>query len=87
MADKIGRKTVRCENLGRDRYKRVLGRCWLGETDLNAWMVSEGWAVAYRKYIKQYVPQEDQAKAAKRGIWNSRFEMPWDWRRAQRSGR
>jgi len=24
-----------------------------------------------------YVPQEDQARAAKCGIWNSRFEMPW----------
>lgn len=87
LSDKIGRKTVRCENLGRDRYKRVLGRCWLGDTDLNGWMVSQGWAVAYRRYSTQYVPEEDQANAARRGIWNSDFQKPWDWRRAQRSKR
>jgi endonuclease YncB( thermonuclease family) len=49
LVDKIGRRTVRCECLGRDRYKRVLGGCWLGDADLNAWMVSEGWAVAWRR--------------------------------------
>ncbi len=87
LADMIGRKTVRCENLGRDRYKRVLGRCWLGDTDLNGWMVSQGWAVAYRYYSKEYIPQENQAKAARRGIWNSDFSMPWDFRREQRSNR
>lgn len=87
LADLIGRKTVRCEILDIDYYKRPVGRCFLGSTDLNAWMVSNGWAVAYRKYGKDYVSQEDQAKVTRRGIWNSRFDMPWDWRRAQRKSR
>lgn len=85
LADKIGRKTVRCEILDIDYFKRPVGRCFLGSTDLNAWLVSQGWAVAYRQYGKDYVPQEAQAKAALRGIWSSNFQMPWDWRRSQRS--
>ncbi len=27
LADKIARRPVTCENLGRDRYKRIIGRC------------------------------------------------------------
>jgi endonuclease YncB( thermonuclease family) len=58
--------------------------CFLGSEDLNAWLVRRGWAVAYRRYSKDYVPQEDRALRAKTGVWSGTFEMPWDWRRAQR---
>ncbi len=27
LADKIARRPVTCEDLGRDRYKRIIGRC------------------------------------------------------------
>lgn len=85
LADKIGRGTVRCEHLGTDRYKRVLGRCWSGPTDLNKWMVRNGWAVAYRRYSEAYVADEDAARESRVGIWAGTFEMPWDWRRADRA--
>ena len=45
-------------------------------------MVAEGLAVAYRQYSIDYVPQEGQAAASKRGIWKGEFIFPWDWRRA-----
>ncbi|WP_197716172.1 thermonuclease family protein [Cereibacter sphaeroides] len=52
--------------------------------NLDAWMVRSGWAVAYRRYGSAYVRDEDLARREKRGIWASRFEMPWDWRKGKR---
>jgi hypothetical protein len=43
-------------------------------------MVSQGMAVAYRQHSVNYVPQEEQAAASKRGIWKGDFIFPWDWR-------
>jgi len=42
LADGIGRRTVRCEPQGQDRYRRVIAICRLGEEDLNRWMVANG---------------------------------------------
>jgi endonuclease YncB( thermonuclease family) len=84
LADMIGRFTVSCLPKGRDRYKRVVAVCFKGETNLNAWMVAQGWAVAFRKYGIDYISQEDEARLARRGIWAGTFEMPWDWRARKR---
>lgn len=80
LADMIGRSMVSCVPKGRDRYKRVIAVCFKGDTNLNAWMITQGWAVAYRKYGIDYIPEEDEARLAQRGIWAGSFEMPWDWR-------
>jgi len=84
LADRIGRAPIACRRTDTDHYGRMIGICFRGGEDLNAWLISSGWAVAYRQYSREYVPLEDQAKAAKRHIWSSRFVMPWDWRRGQR---
>lgn len=68
LADMIGRSVVSCAPKGRDRYKRVIAVCYKGETNLNAWMVTHGWAVAYRKYGIDYIAQEEEARLARRGI-------------------
>lgn len=39
-------------------------------------MVEEGHALAYRQYSKDYVPQEEAARAAKSGIWSGSFTPP-----------
>ena len=84
LADKIGRTPVRCTPKGHDRYRRIIATCFLGETNLNGWMVEKGWAVAFRKYGIDYIPQEDLARLTRRGLWSGRFEMPWDWRARNR---
>lgn len=84
LADHIGAGTVSCEQRDRDRYGRIVAVCFSGGDDINAWMVMEGWAVAYRRYARDYAALEDEAKAAGKGIWASRFVMPWDWRRGDR---
>ena len=85
LRTRIGPDAVTCTIEGRDRYTRALGICYAADgTDLNGWLVSQGHALAYRKYSTKYVPQEDQAKAAQAGLWAGAFVPPWDWRRGAR---
>ena len=84
LQDQIGRSPVNCHGNGEDRYKRTIAVCFKGDENLNAWMVAQGWAVAYRQYSRDYVALEESASAAGVGIWSSRFVMPWDWRRGER---
>ena len=46
LADKIGRRPVTCEDLGRDRYKRMVAKCTVAGEDLEKWMVTNGLALA-----------------------------------------
>ena len=80
----IGRRQVACEERDRDRYGRIVAVCRVGRKDLNRWMVSQGWALAYRQYSRDYVDAERAAKAAKRGLWRGTFVPPWEWRRGKR---
>jgi endonuclease YncB( thermonuclease family) len=84
LADLIGRAAVTCEGEKRDRYGRVLATCTAAGVDLGGWLVEQGLAVSYRRYSKAYVPQEETARAEKRGLWAGAFVMPWDWRKGMR---
>ena len=85
LKEKIAGKPVRCEGDKRDRYGRLLATCFTSNgADLNAWMVEQGHALAYRRYSEQYVLQEEMAHEGKRGLWAGRFIEPWDWRRGER---
>src|SRR5262249_3107199 len=55
LADHIGQRTVACEPRDVDRD---------GAEHLNAWLVSQGWALAYRYYCTAYVGEEVAAHAA-----------------------
>jgi endonuclease YncB( thermonuclease family) len=85
LADRIGERTVRCQERDTDRYGRVVAVCYAGGEDLDRWMVEQGWAVAFRKYSLDYVDAENDARKARRGIWQGEFEMPWEWRAARRN--
>src|SRR5438874_5398102 len=50
LADQIGSKTVDCAPRDVDQYGRIVAVCSAGGEDLNAWMVRQGWALAYRHY-------------------------------------
>jgi endonuclease YncB( thermonuclease family) len=75
---------VTCEERDRDRYKRIVAVCHAGGHDLGAELVRHGHAVAYKRYSRQYLPQEREAKAAKRGIWSGTFTDPETWRAERR---
>ena len=68
-----------------DRYGRTVGRVYVGSLDVNAEMIRQGAAWAYRQYLKDQslLKLEADAKAAKRGLWGlpeAERCPPWDWR-------
>ena len=81
LQKKINNKVITCKILDIDRYKRLIGECYKRNLNLNSWLVSNGHAVAYRKYSKKYISNEINAKNEKKGLWQGKFEMPWDYRR------
>lgn len=85
LSDRIGRRGVSCVTRDIDRYGRTIAVCSQDGVDLNRWMVSEGWAVAYRQFSRDYVAVEAEARRAGRNIWSGSFVMPWDWRRGART--
>lgn len=80
LADHIGQQTVACEQQDVDRYGRIVAVCRVDGEDLSAWLVSQGWALAYVRYSRDYVDEENNARATKRGIWRGTFMPPWAWR-------
>jgi len=82
----IGGRPIICKGRQRDRYKRLIAVCFADRKDLNAEMVRQGWALAYRKYSTDYVVQENVAQSEKSGIWSGQFVSPWDWRQRTRAG-
>jgi len=81
LRDLIGSEPVSCKGENYDRYNRLIAVCYNGTVNLNAELVRLGWALAYRRYSKDYVSVENEAQDAKRGMWAGEFESPWKWRR------
>ncbi|TCL09301.1 endonuclease YncB(thermonuclease family) [Shimia isoporae] len=84
LSDKIGRRPVSCNLIDQDRYGRWIAICEQNGKTLNAWLVREGWAIAYTRFSDDYVREERAARRAKRGIWQGSFVAPEDWRRGTR---
>ena len=78
---KINGSEIKCISSSKDRYKRYVATCFKGKTNLNRWMVRNGLAIAYRKYSKKYVTDENFAKENKLGIWQGKFMNPEKWRK------
>ena len=83
LARKVSGREVVCAQRDRDRYGRVVAVCRRAGEDLNAWLVAEGWALAYRRHSRAYIGEEAAARAARRGIWRGEFVPPWEWRHKQ----
>ena len=83
LIDRVAGQRLSCRPESTDRYGRQIATCFLGRQNLNAWMVRQGWAIAYRRYSTEYVGAENRARRARRGIWSGSFEKPWRWRRKQ----
>ncbi len=81
LTQKIANQSVKCILLGKDRYQRYLGKCLKKNINLNKWMVRNGYAIAYRKYSKLYISDENFAKDKKLGLWIGTFVEPEKWRK------
>ena len=83
LIQKIDNQKVTCEIESKpDRYKRKLGECFVNKKSLSRILVKNGYAFDYPRYSKKkYAKDQDHAKANKLGLWNMKFEFPWDFRK------
>ncbi len=64
-----------------DFFGRYLGTCFKHKQNINAWLVRNGHALAFRKYSNKYVNDELQARKQNLGLWKGKFDKPWNWRK------
>lgn len=77
----LGNDAVHCRSRARDTFGRSIVTCTKTDgTDINAWLVREGWAIT-DSFAAPYAREESEAKTAKRGLWSGTFDNPADWRR------
>jgi len=81
LIKKIGDNNVECINEGKDQYKRTLAECFINDESLSSYLVRSGYAFAYRRYSKKFIPDEDYAKTNQIGMWSMEFDYPWDYRK------
>jgi endonuclease YncB( thermonuclease family) len=79
-------KAVDVEPVEQDRYDRLVARLWVGDVDVNAEMVTQGYAWVYRRYADEaaYCAYEKAARDLRRGLWSLPPEQraaPWEWRK------
>jgi endonuclease YncB( thermonuclease family) len=80
LAARIREQSVEWEVHAIDEYERRIASCSHAGEDLSTWLVSEGLALAFRRYSERLVAEEEAARAARRGLWQTTFEAPWDYR-------
>lgn len=81
----IAGRPVTCKQVELDaRGNRPVAQCFAGDDDLQALMVSAGWAWSSGRYSDRYAPEERDAAARKAGVHGHRCLPPLQWRAPQR---
>lgn len=89
-------KQVAIECSKQDKYGRTVGKIMVDGVDANLEQVKAGLAWHYKQYQREqspddrtaYAQAEEQARAAKRGLWvDLDHTPPWDWRHQRKSYR
>lgn len=76
----INGRSVLCRVHDRDRFGRGVGLCSAGGSELNAGLVTAGWAIADGEDAGM-LAVEAVARQAGRGLWAAGFGRPESWRR------
>ncbi len=83
LSELVFKKDVRIDVQDIDRYGRTVGRPYVGDVDVCADLVENGFAWAYRRYLKdpKLLELEQEAQDSNRGLWSlPEYERvaPWD---------
>ena len=83
LIEKIGNNSVNCKiEKKKDKYKRLVGECFIKKESLSVFMVRNGYAFDWPYYSKgKFAKDQEHAKMNKLGFWNMDFEYPWIWRK------
>lgn len=80
LAERLAGREVRCAVLKIDQYDRKVARCEVDGEVLSQWLVANGLAMVFRRYSDRFTEEEDAARAAAIGLWQTDFEPPWEYR-------
>jgi endonuclease YncB( thermonuclease family) len=92
LSDLVFSKTVAVETTKRDRYGREIGKVIVNGVDANLVQVQRGFAWHYKAYEREqpaidrkvYANAENEARAARRGLWADVEPVPpWDFRHSR----
>lgn len=86
----VAGKEIELQLIGGDAYRRIIAHVFIDGVHVNAEMVGRGLAWVRRAYDPpaHLVRREDEARAARRGLWaDADPTPPWDWRKGTRSSR
>ncbi len=89
LIEKIRNNSLNCKiEKNKDRYKRLVGECFIKEASLSVFMVRNGYAFDWPRYSKgKFAKDQEYAKMNKLGLWNMKFEYPWEWRKKIRKNK
>lgn len=73
-------RTVQCDDRGQDDYDRTIAVCEADGINVNAEMVIEGNAWAFRKFSLDFASLEDTARASGLGIWQAPTQTAEEYR-------
>lgn len=79
----LKRGNVSCEARANDKFRRAIAVCSAeGVPDIGEALVREGYALDFGpgNSAGPYRDAQDEAEAAKRGIWRGTFDRPSQWR-------
>ncbi|HET7792107.1 MAG TPA: thermonuclease family protein [Rhizobacter sp.] len=84
LASRVLNQHVQVKQRAYDDYQRVIGGLWMNGEDIAAWMVREGhaWSYRYRRSLGPYAAEEQQARAARRGLFAAPAMEPREFRKS-----
>ena len=82
LIEKIGSNSLNCKiEKNKDKYKRLIGECFIKDESLSVFMVRNGYAFDWSRYSKgKFAKDQEHAKMNKLGFWKMKFEYPWEWK-------
>ena len=83
LESRVLHRRVQVTTRATDDYGRRIGQLWLHGEDVGTWMVLHGhaWSQRYRRSAGPYAAQEQQARAARRGVFAPGDALePWVFR-------
>jgi endonuclease YncB( thermonuclease family) len=83
LSARIAGRDVQAIERGADSYGRTLARLRVDGADVNALQVRDGFAWVFRRFENDpaLIVLEDEARAARRGLWADPEPVPpWAWR-------
>ena len=89
LRDRLLTQAVSLQVIKRESEDNLVAVVFLDGENVNAWMVKQGHAWAYRGQTREadYCVWENAARSLRRGLWDNKGQdwvAPWDWREARR---